>query len=333
LSYIINGIQQIGIGVSEAKQVFNWYRKNQDFNILLFEDEAEAYLMTKYTEGEVMKRKALLAMNMLGGGGLEIWQFSNREPQGQKIRFRLGDLGINAMKLRDHEPNRDRKFYHDPWNNLLQTIHCDYAFCPSKNGRGGVMGAIIGVSDMQASISFYKNILGFDKVKKDEAGVFGDFKGIAGGDGKFHRVVLCQKKRKIGGFGKLLGPMELELIQPLSREPNKIFENRIWGDLGFIHLCFDVSGMEALKLKSEALGFPFSVDSANSFDMGEAAGRFGYVEDPDGTLMELVETHKVPIFKRLGLYINMKQRNPEKALPNWLVKTLRFHKKRKDLKT
>jgi hypothetical protein len=58
--------------------------------------------------------------------------------------------------------------------------------------------------------------------------------------------------------------------------------------------------------------------------MGEAAGHFAYNEDPDGTLIEYVETHKVPIAKKYGLYLNLKKRNPEKPLPNWVVKCLRF---------
>ncbi len=56
--------------------------------------------------------------------------------------------------------------------------------------------------------------------------------------------------------------------------------------------------------------------------MGEAAGHFSYIEDPDGTLIEFVETHKVPIIKKLGLYLNMKNRNPDKNLPDWMVKML-----------
>ena len=89
--------------------------------------------------------------------------------------------------------------------------------------------------------------------------------------------------------------------------------------------------MDSLKKTTENLGYSFSVDSSNSFDMGEAAGRFGYVEDPDGTLIELVETHKVPIFQKLGLYINLKKRNPRKPLPNWIVKAMKIHRRKKDL--
>ena len=42
------------------------------------------------------------------------------------------------------------------------------------------------------------------------------------------------------------------------------------------------------------MGYSLTVDSNESFDMGDAAGRFSYIEDPDGTLIEFVETHKLP---------------------------------------
>ena len=56
--------------------------------------------------------------------------------------------------------------------------------------------------------------------------------------------------------------------------------------------------------------------------MGDAAGQFAYIEDPDGTLIEFVETHKVPLVKKLGLSINLQKRDPEKPLPRWMLKAL-----------
>ena len=97
----------------------------------------------------------------------------------------------------------------------------------------------------------------------------------------------------------------------------------MWGDLGYIHLCFDITGMAALRGKCLAYGSPFTVDSGD-FDMGEAAGQFAYIEDPDGTLIEFVETHKVPIMKKLGWYLDLRKRAPEKSLPTWMVKAMGF---------
>jgi catechol 2,3-dioxygenase-like lactoylglutathione lyase family enzyme len=48
----------------------------------------------------------------------------------------------------------------------------------------------------------------------------------------------------------------------------------------------------------QSQGLDFTVDSNNTFAMDNASGRFCYIEDPDGTLIELVETHRVPILKK-----------------------------------
>jgi hypothetical protein len=84
--------------------------------------------------------------------------------------------------------------------------------------------------------------------------------------------------------------------------------------------------MEALQKECEAKGFPFTVDSGDTFDMGEAGGRFSYIEDPDGAWIEFVETHKVPIMKKFGWYIHLKNRKPGKHLPNWMLRTMGMNK-------
>lgn len=350
---IINGIQQVGIGVSDTKAVFNWYRKHLGFNILLFKDEAPATLMTRYTQEEVCHRNAYLSLNMHGGGGLEIWQFTSRIPEKPKIPVILGDLGINAMKLRTMDITtsfEDLKklnlsyqtdimtntlgisffYFQDPWDNLVEVVEDGYRFSRTKQSTGGVLGAVIGVSHIPESIRFYKELLGYGKVLSEET-VKLPLNTNREKWGLYRKVVLQHSRPKFGGFGALLGPTQIELLQALDRNPVKIFENRLWGDLGYIHLCFDVHGMENLRQRAAGLNYPFTVDSANSFDMGDAAGHFSYVEDPDGTLIEFVETHKVPIFKPLGLYLNLKNRNPTKPLPKWLVKTLGFHRISKDI--
>jgi hypothetical protein len=61
--------------------------------------------------------------------------------------------------------------------------------------------------------------------------------------------------------------------------------------------------------------------------MGKAGGRFAYLEDPDGTLLELVETHKVPILKSLGLYLDLRKRGMYKVLPDWMVRLMGWSKR------
>lgn len=98
------------------------------------------------------------------------------------------------------------------------------------------------------------------------------------------------------------------------------------GDCGFIHLCFDVLDMNALKRRSVQHGFPFTVDSNDSFAMGSSAGRFCYFEDPDGTLIELVETHRILILKKLNWCLNLQTRKSEGPLPDLMINMLALNK-------
>ena len=111
----------------------------------------------------------------------------------------------------------------------------------------------------------------------------------------------------------------------MDRTPRNLFENR----LGRPRLHSFVLGhpdMKALGEELEAAGFPFTVDSSSSFDMGEASGQFTYVEDPDGTWIEFVETHKIPIAKKFNWYLDTRKRPQGKALPKWMLKMLRFNR-------
>ena len=79
------------------------------------------------------------------------------------------------------------------------------------------------------------------------------------------------------------------------------------------------------------MGHPFVCDSGVDFDMGDANGHFTYVEDPDGTLIEFVETFKIPIAKKFGLYLNLANKDDYKPLG--ILKLLRFAKvKRESIK-
>mgnify|MGYP000040876201 FL=1 len=116
------------------------------------------------------------------------------------------------------------------------------------------------------------------------------------------------------------------MVQVLNREQKAIYEGRIWGDPGFIHLCFDINDMDALRDKAKRLGFPFTVDSAkamDTFDMGDAGGNFAYIQAPEGTLIEFVETHKIPLIKKIGWNIDFRKRGNH-PLPRWILNLFKY---------
>jgi catechol 2,3-dioxygenase-like lactoylglutathione lyase family enzyme len=286
---------------------------------------------------------------MKGGAGFEIWQYTSRKTQAANFVIQPGDYGLFCVRMKtsnlkaSFENFKAKKinlvseivknpygvehfFLKDPYGNLFDVLEDNDWFGKGKQLTGGANGCMIGVSDPDRSKNFYSKILGYDKVIYDKEGVFDDLKNLPSGSLRYRRILIAHSKPRTGSFSKLLGSSYIELIKALDRSPRKIFENRYWGDLGFIHLCFDVNGMDQIQKECVATGHPFTVDSANSFDMGEAAGRFSYAEDPDGTLIEFVETHKIPILKKIGLYLNLKNRKPEKRLPNWMLKMLALNR-------
>lgn len=347
MSDYISGIQQIGIGVKDAQECLHKYATLFGMDTLVFNDESEASMMTQYTGGSVYNRQALLSLNMRGGGGFELWQFKNRQPSEPVHQPKYGDLGIYAAKIKCSDIKKAYEFFYkekgiqistlqkdekddlhfwvkDSYQNVFNIVTGNHWFKKNNNLVGGVTGAVIGVSDMDSSVNFYKTVLNIDEEVFDHTGISKNCFGEQ--EERFRKVLLRKHPSGKGAFGKLLGSVEIELVQCLDRSPSKIYANRFWGDCGFIHLCFDVFDMCGLKKFAQHKGYPFTVDSIDSYDMESASGRFCYMEDPDGTLIELVETHKVPVLKRFGIYFNLKKRNLEKPLPDWMINLLALNK-------
>jgi len=345
---IICGIQQMGIGVPNVEEAWSWYRKFFGVDIKIFEEAAEAPLMTMYTGDKVQSRTATLALSMEGGGGFEIWQYTSRNTEKPTFDVQIGDFGLYVCRIKSKDvkasfeymksnganvlgalkttPHGEPHFFvQDPNGNVFNVVLEKETFQHTKfpGKTGGVAGAMIGVSNIEASMKLYADVLGYSTVEYDEIGTFDCFSELPAGNKKVRRVLLSHPQLRKGPFAPLLGPTKIELVQSLERDDcRKIFENRFWGDWGYIHLCFDIQGMDALKKECAEKGFPFTIDSGDTFDMGEAGGRFSYIEDPDGTWIEFVETHKVPVMKKLGWYINLKNRKPDKSLPRWMLKAM-----------
>ncbi len=346
---LIYGIQQIGVGVENADEAFEWYGTRLGADVSVFDDKKEATHMAQYMGGKSHRKRAILAMNMQGGSGYEIWQYLDRIPKKLDDPMALGDTGINItiVKSNDIQKSFDRlkelgvqvlsgisteldgkKCFHimDPYENILRVKEFDSWYADRGEDIGGIFGCVLGVSNIDESRRLYTDILGYDEVIYDHTGTFDDLDGLPNGNSRFRRILLGHNEKRTGGFSNLLGESQLELIQSLDSEPKKLFENRFWGDIGFIHLCFDIRNMKALVEECKKKGFPFKVLSEESFDMGDANGHWGYLEDSDGTLIEFVETHKVPLVKKINWNINLRNRDPRKPLPNWLVKALSLNR-------
>lgn len=345
-SFLISGIQQIGVGTTDFRKSWNWYIEMFGIDVKILEDDTVAERMLPYTGGVPQQRHACIAVNIQGGGGFEIWQYSKRKPEPCSFKIAAGDLGVFAAKLNcrdvkafhkqisakwqdctipENLPDGTPCFYvKDLFGNVFQVVENKKVFIDQGKLTGGMAGAVIGVTDMDKSVKFYSEVLGYNILISDTTGPFSTNDPMPEADKQCRRVILKAPERK-GAFAELFGDSTIELVQALERSPRKIYEGRYWGDPGFIQVCFDVTNMKALGEFCASKGHPFTVDSCpdgERFDMGDASGHFTYIEDPDGTLIEFVEAHKVSIIKKLGLAIDMGKRNPEKSLPKLLFRLM-----------
>ena len=178
---IISGIQQIGIGVVNLHEAWKWYREHFGMDIRVFEEKAVADLMLPYTGGQPQARHAALTLNLQGGGGFEIWQYTQRKPEAPKNKVQLGDLGIIAAKIKSPDVRNSYSFFKekglclngisvdpageehffvkDPYNNLFQVVKENSIFKNEKKHTGATYGAWIGVSDVDRARKFYSGIL------------------------------------------------------------------------------------------------------------------------------------------------------------------------------
>jgi catechol 2,3-dioxygenase-like lactoylglutathione lyase family enzyme len=352
--YVITGIQQIGVGVEDLVTAWKYYIDIFNMDVKILDDNNVADIMAPYMGEKPRKKRAVIAINMQGGGGFEIWNHKEHKPKKPDFELQFADLGAFAAKIKSRDvkqsfiefssknvkikgglnksiDGKDTFFIEDIFGNTFQIVEDKSVFRDENRSTGGPVGAIMGCSDIDKTMVLYRDILGYDTVIADQTGTFDDIAGLNSGNQSFRRVLLTHSKPRKGSFSRLFGQSYIELVQALDRTPRKIYEDRYWGDPGFIQVCFDVRNIRSLEKKCESLGFPFTVDSASkqksddeSFGMGEAAGHFTYIEDPDGYLIEFVETHKIPIMKKLGIYLNLRKRDPEKPLPDWILKMLRF---------
>ncbi len=343
----INGLQHIGVAVTDMNASLKFYRKFFGLDIPFFDSVQPAPLMDVYTRNETITKRASMVMNLQGGCAIEVIRPTSFEPVGAKVKIGVGDLGIfitqikckdidltyafckkeNAPKISElkQDPLGRWTFYiEDLDENIWQYLQGEAWYTQNKHHSGGVVGCTTGVSDMEKSLKLYRDILGFDQLVYDKTGVFDDWNDLNSGSEKYRRVLLTQSAQPGGGFAKVTGRTYIELVQALDRKPHFIFEERIWGDTGFAHIGFDVKGMKALGKDLKNAGYPFTCDSNDALNMGTAKVHCTYIHDDDRTLIEMIEVFKVPIIEKWGVFLNMEKRDPLKPLPDLMLKALRF---------
>ena len=226
MDYIISGIQQVGVGCKDIYETWAWYRKFIGADTPVFDEKATAALMLPYTGGQPRERHAVLALNMQGGGGFEIWQHTQHTPQYPAFPILLGDTGTYAVKIKcfnaektfesfksrganvlsaavEMSPNSLEKHFwvKDPYDNLLQIVEVKSGwFQKSDKLTGGVFGVVMGTTDIVKTAALFRDVLGYDEVVYEKTDLFPDFKALPGGEYPCARILLRHTQPRVGGF-------------------------------------------------------------------------------------------------------------------------------------
>lgn len=343
----INSIQHIGLAVQDIDASLRYFRKFFGMNIPFFDSVQAAPLMDVYTRNETITKRASMIINLQGGCAMEVIRPTSFEPKKADFQIQIGDLHIfqiiyksrfvteHQVYCKNHGALNVSATIKNPLGqtcfdltdldgNLFRVEPTTECYKDMGHLSNGVAGCAIGVTNMEKALELYASILGYDQVLFDETGVFEDWKNLPGGSEKYRRVRIKQSMQTGGGFAKVIGDTFIELVQALDREPRRTFKGRIWGDSGFVHMGMDVKGMNELGEKLAEKGYGFRCDSSNSLSMGKTRVHCTYIDDADGTLLELIEVYKVPIVEKWGIFLDVEKRDPLKPLPDFMLKALRF---------
>jgi catechol 2,3-dioxygenase-like lactoylglutathione lyase family enzyme len=138
----------------------------------------------------------------------------------------------------------------------------------------GIHHTAISTGDIERSLRFYRDLLGFTEVFSSTWGIGTETTDrIVGLKDSSARVVMLRA-----------GNACVELFQYATPEPKPGDANRPVCDHGITHLCLQVSDIDAEYSRLKAAGMRFHCEPQNVGNLRATYGR-----DPDGNVVELLE--------------------------------------------
>jgi catechol 2,3-dioxygenase-like lactoylglutathione lyase family enzyme len=329
---MINGMQHIGIGVQNREDSYEFYNNALLLSVPMSKHEGHCTGVVPIIEKDET-RKVIISMNPYGGAAVEVFQYTSKTPvpvpgwidfsctgylfygvavqnvkkSVQKILKNKGRIITEATAF---TPMNDRGWktavFTDPFGITGTMVEYPGSFVGygKKNSKiGGIDYIAIGVSDIDRSVDFYKNMLGYDvEIYRDDKNDKGIYEGecpewdsLFGKGRKIKRALLARSEKPQGHFRHFLKGGMIELVEVGGNTGSYNYEGRHWGDIGFMELCFDVSDLktaiDSLVSRGAELAVPIYTQ-----DMGQKTeASFAYIRDPDGALLEFAEIKSLPV--------------------------------------
>jgi catechol 2,3-dioxygenase-like lactoylglutathione lyase family enzyme len=132
------------------------------------------------------------------------------------------------------------------------------------------------VSDLDRSVRFYRDALGFEQAERHAIGQ--DFARLM----EFDEVDLTSQFMR-------RGPTAIELLAFATPAPEGTPDRRPVNRFGLTHLSFRVDDLDAAAARVAEFGGKVLTETVTTIDFGGTPLRFVYCTDPDGVRVELMD--------------------------------------------
>ena len=313
---MIEGFEHVGIGVTDIKRSYDFYKNVLRFSTKLNEGEAVHEELTPVI-GESSRLATIMAINLSGGAAIELIEHRSTPPRpmpdvhwgdigylGAGLKAYMIDDLVGILKGKGAEfvtpvvefgisggGTWKNAFMRDPDGILLELLETEELRESSKKPKiGGFSHLTLGISNMEKSVEFFKRVMGFDEVLLDSDDTPSGLEPVTRGQA-CRRVCLRQSKEPRSPLPVETGMVVL--VEARGYEGKPIYEGRRWGDVGIMEMAVEVVEIEdTYKTLLERGAVPFAAPADVDMGMG-TKGAVAYIKDPDGNPFEMAEAKKV----------------------------------------
>jgi catechol 2,3-dioxygenase-like lactoylglutathione lyase family enzyme len=302
----ISGVHHVAMGVKNLETMKSFYRDLMGFTETFVEfDESEQEIMREVTRSSRAVFSGAILQQKAGGILLELIHMSEPVPRPIRKDFRYGDIGVAKITLAVSDvrevyaelksmvnfcsqpkvtvvPGWDDYLFvycRDPEGNLVEIVSTNAA------GKGVFRGARsvgISVTDLERSVSFYRNHLDFNIVAMDIherfSGLVDEVSAVA--DTRVRSCLLSVNAK---------GEAMIELFEVFKPRGRSIPFSANWGDFGYLQVAFSCDDIHGMASEIDAAGMSL-LCSPKVMDGGipDHPGEFVYARDPDGIPIEFL---------------------------------------------
>ncbi len=304
-------VHHVALGVNDLRLMRHFYEKVLEFTTVYIEiEDGEKSIMSEVVRTSRVAFCGASIGQEANGIGLELIRSTDPVPRPIRKDFRYGDIGVAKISIAVsdvmavYEELKDQVAFCSKPQEVSIPAWGDYHFvyCRDPEGNfvefvsapnvrpvtrfGGIRWVGIAVTDLDRSLPFYQNLLGFDRLLVPIHTSFSDMLDqLVGTTGAHIRSCL---------LGNSMDDGIIELLEVTNPRGRSIPFGVTFGDFGYLQTCFYHSDISAVISYCNETGVEF-LTGLKVMDDGipEHAGSFIYIKDPDGVPVEFLWLHNL----------------------------------------